>query len=272
MGQPSIQVWANRLGQLPGSDPYYHLYIVVDDGKGNQTYYRGGPGNSNGGSSDASRGTTGSGRSSGESGFGKLVTEHGKFTKDSIDYQADSVRVYKANLDPKDVAGVKSNLVNQMNAIEGAKINYFPTGPNSNSTVGTAMRNLGTKNIQFPNGMWVPGFENQLINQNGRRVSSNNTGSENASSLSSAGGNNTTANSAKAAELVARANNSKQIGESSNNIEFAKNLVARATNTKSIKNQNQSNSDGLQEQKSTPTSTGAVADNKKVQQRGISRQ
>jgi hypothetical protein len=109
MGQPSIQVWANRLGQLPGADPHYHLYIVVDDGKGNQTFYRGGPENQ-GTSSDATRGTTGSGRSSGGSGFGKLVTEHGNFTKDSTDYQEDSVRVYKANLDPKDVAGVKSNL------------------------------------------------------------------------------------------------------------------------------------------------------------------
>jgi hypothetical protein len=43
MGKPSIEVRANYLGKLPGGDPYYHLLIVVRDGNGNNTYYRGGP-------------------------------------------------------------------------------------------------------------------------------------------------------------------------------------------------------------------------------------
>jgi hypothetical protein len=42
MGQPYIQVRANRLGKIRGRDPHYHLLIVVDDGNGNRTYYRGG--------------------------------------------------------------------------------------------------------------------------------------------------------------------------------------------------------------------------------------
>jgi hypothetical protein len=79
------------------------------------------------------------------------------------------VVVYQANIDPGDVSGIKNSLNSQMNAITEADINYFPTGPNSNSVAGTAMRNLGV-NLQIPNGMWVPGFEQQLIDQNGRRA------------------------------------------------------------------------------------------------------
>jgi hypothetical protein len=187
MGQPSIQVRANRLGQLPGSDPHYHLYIVVNDGKGNLTYYRGGPsgdGGSSGGSSGATRGTTSSGRSSGESGFGKIETEYGAHVPGSIDYQEDSRVIHQSNLNPGDVSRVKANLASQMDAIEGANINYFPTGPNSNSVVGTATRNMGL-DVQIPSGMWVPGVETQLINRNGQRVSSNNTGDENSNSSSS---------------------------------------------------------------------------------------
>jgi hypothetical protein len=78
--------------------------------------------------------------------------------------------IYKAILNPEDVSSVKNKLANQMVAINRAKINYFAAGPNSNSTVGTALRNIDI-NIQIPKGMWVPGFEQQLIDRDGLRAS-----------------------------------------------------------------------------------------------------
>jgi hypothetical protein len=190
MGQPTIQVRANRLS-APGNPR--HLVIVVDDGKGSKTYYRGGPESGNGGSSDATRGSTGSGRSSGGSGFGRVVAESGPYTPDSIDFDPNAEVIYQANLNPADVSRVKNSLNNQMNAVNEANINYFPTGPNSNSTVGTAMRNLGV-NLQIPNGMWVPGVEQQLVDRNGRRASIEAEGTR----VATTSGTNTTENNLQA--------------------------------------------------------------------------
>jgi hypothetical protein len=177
MGQPSIEVRANYLGDLPGFDPHYHLVIVVDDGNGNKTYYRGGPeqGGSSVGSSAATTGTNGSGRStggsSGGSGFGDIITEYGPYVPNSIDYDPNAKVIYRAALRPEDVANVKNSLANQMNAIQAAKIDYWPTGPNSNSVVGTAMRNVLNIDLQVPKGMWIPGIDQQLVDRRGQRAS-----------------------------------------------------------------------------------------------------
>jgi hypothetical protein len=198
MGQPSIQVRANYIVKAPNFDAAYHLFITVDDGNGNVTYYRGGPathgssgrdssgsssGSSSGGSSGSSSGGSGgssSGSSSGgssggssgssESGSQKLVTDYGSYVKGSVDYNENALIIYQAKINPEDISRVKNHLTNQMNLIQKAKINYFITGPNSNSTVGTALRNMGI-NVQIPKGIWAPGFEQQLIDQNGRRAS-----------------------------------------------------------------------------------------------------
>jgi hypothetical protein len=198
MGQPSIQVRANYIVKAPNFDAAYHLFITVDDGNGNVTYYRGGPathgssgrdssgsssGSSSGGSSGSSSGGSGgssSGSSSGgssggssgssESGSQKLVTDYGFYVKGSVDYNENALIIYQAKINPEDISRVKNYLTNQMNLIQKAKINYFITGPNSNSTVGTALRNMGI-NVRIPKGIWVPGFEQQLIDQNGRRAS-----------------------------------------------------------------------------------------------------
>jgi hypothetical protein len=180
MGQPSIQVRANYILKAPNFDAAYHLFITVDDGNGNVTYYRGGPathgsssrgssGSSSRGSSESSSGgSSGSSRSS-ESGSQKLVTDYGLYIKGSVDYNENALTIYQAKVNPEDLSRVKNHLTNQMNLIQKAKINYFLTGPNSNSTVGTALRNMGI-NLKIPEGIWVPGFDQQLIDQNGKRV------------------------------------------------------------------------------------------------------
>jgi hypothetical protein len=188
MGQPSIKVYATELGQLPGYDPHYHLTIVVDDGQGNQTYYRGGPENSPGGSgqiSGASGGSSGSGSSSGStrssgsgspsiSPFGDIVTSSGKYGPGDDEYRTDAILISQTNIAPQEVAKVKKYLAGQMQDIEAANIDYFPTGPNSNSVAGTAMRNLGV-DLQVPKGMWIPGIEQQLVDRNGKVALANTT-------------------------------------------------------------------------------------------------
>jgi hypothetical protein len=164
MGQATIQVRANKL-RLPGSPR--HLVIVVDDGNGNKTYYRGGP-ESNRGAPESDSGDNASG--SGGIGFGRVFARSGRYRRGGLDYDENAVVIYQANLNPEDVANVKNTLDNQMNAINEANINYFPTGPNSNSVAGTAMRNLGV-DLQIPDGMWVPGVEQQLVDRDGRRAS-----------------------------------------------------------------------------------------------------
>jgi hypothetical protein len=83
MAKPTIEVRANYLGKLPGFDPHYHLLIVVRDGHGNNTYYRGGP-SENVTSGGVSSGSIGSGGSPGNG--GKLITEFGPYVPDSIDF------------------------------------------------------------------------------------------------------------------------------------------------------------------------------------------
>jgi hypothetical protein len=175
MGQPNIQVRANYIGQLPGGKPYYHTFIVVDDGK-SKTYYRGGP-ESGGGFSDATRGTTGSGRSSGGSGYGQVVAESGPFVPNSIDYNnGQSVLIYQANLNPADVARVKASLQSDVNAVNSANVQYWPTGPNSNSFVGGSMRRLGY-NVTSPESMWIPGLDQNVASlQGGADIASSQIG------------------------------------------------------------------------------------------------
>jgi hypothetical protein len=185
MGQPSIQVRANYVLKAPNFDAAYHLFITVDDGNGNVTYYRGGPAGKGGSSRGSSESTSGgssrsssggssgssSGSSSGlsESDSTKLVTDYGPYIRKSIDYNKNALTIYQEEINPEYLSRVKNHLTSQMNLIQEAKINYFLTGPNSNSTVGTALRNMGV-NIKIPKGIWVPGFDQQLIDQKGKRV------------------------------------------------------------------------------------------------------
>jgi hypothetical protein len=167
MAKPTIEVRANYLGKIPGFDPHYHLLIVVRDGHGNNTYYRGGPDGDVtpiGGVIGITKppiGSPGTG--------GKVVAEFGPYVYDSIDFNRGAKVIYKAKLNPADLSKIHNYFDKQIGAINRAKINYYATGPNSNSTAGTLLRNIGI-NIKIPGGMWVPGFEQQLVNQDGKRV------------------------------------------------------------------------------------------------------
>lgn len=170
-----VEIRANRLGSLPLKGDYYHLFIVFTDGKGEESYLRGGPSKrgpgSSGTSSEMSGGsshgsghdTSGSGSNpsassdSGDSGpFGTIVTQYGPYQPGTIDWDPNAKTIEVAN--GPDACAKYEQLKAQMDAISASKTRYSPLGPNSNSTVFSALRNVGIS-PQLPNGVWAPGAE-----------------------------------------------------------------------------------------------------------------
>jgi hypothetical protein len=206
--------------------------------------------------------------------WGRIVHKTGEYKPGTPDHK-DSIRVGVISGSAAEVNQTFQNMQSQFKKIDNSNIPYGGTNNNSNSAAITVLYSSG---IQFGRNSLggnspgsgfdvnAPGQETDLSKQ---LTSSSVTDKATtvADNNNSETRQHTATNSAKAAELVARVKNSNNpIGEPSNNSKFAQNLAKRATSTKPI------NSDGLQDQKSTPSTTGAVADNKKVQQRGISRQ
>jgi len=162
-----LEVLANHLG---GS--WYHLFMVFTDATGKKFYLRGGPsaegpGESSGISSElgGESSHTSSMRSSGSgshpsassgSPYGNIDTEYGEYKPGTIDWNPDAKSVEVASC--SEVCPKYQQLIKQMDAIKDAKIRYSPLGPNSNSVVFTALKNIGIT-LKFPEGVWSPGSD-----------------------------------------------------------------------------------------------------------------
>lgn len=172
-----IQVRATELNSTLG---YSHLYLVYTDAEGKEHYARGGPsaggpgsssgvsgqlsgGSSHNSSANGSNSSTSGGSASGSnpstSGkrggpYGHIVTESGLYEEGTIDWDpnAKSVDV----LTGADACKKWEEIEKQMIAINDSKTAYSPLGPNSNSTVYTALKNVGIKPA-VPSGVWAPG-------------------------------------------------------------------------------------------------------------------
>jgi hypothetical protein len=191
IGSPgcSVEVRAKELQSI-GPLSWSHLFIIFTDSDGKQYVYRGGPqGNGPGGSgvlgelsggssqnaSDASSkastsGHSGSGSNPASSGdrqaggpYGYIQTnvEEYDFTRDDkgklvppIDWDPNAKSVTVAS--GHDACKYKDALKQQMEEIQDAHIRYSPLGPNSNTTVFTALKNVGIK-PRAPDGVWAPG-------------------------------------------------------------------------------------------------------------------
>jgi hypothetical protein len=173
----TVEVRASELSPLG----YYHLFIVFTDAGGTQHYLRGGPSAGGGGSSESSgelsggssrgssRGSSGSGSNTAESSdssrdtgggpFGNIVTEYGEYTPDTIDWDP-AARAITVSSGPETCA-LYAQLQAQVDAIESSNTRYNPLGPNSNSTVFTALRNVGIT-PQAPEGVWAPGADDVI--------------------------------------------------------------------------------------------------------------
>jgi hypothetical protein len=171
----SIEVRAN---QLNSTLDYYHLFIVFTNGAGEQFYLRGGPSagggrvasEMSGGSSNASSAcSSGSGSNPSASSdssddtaggpFGAIATQYGKYEPGTIDWDpaAKSVTIKK----DEDACALDSALIAQMDAIAASGTRYNPLGPNSNTTVFQALKNLGLAPVT-PAGVWAPGKDQEI--------------------------------------------------------------------------------------------------------------
>ncbi|WP_218082509.1 hypothetical protein [Anthocerotibacter panamensis] len=189
-----IEVRANEIGQLPGSRPYSHLLIVYTNNVGQEFYLRGGPsvgpdssqssgelsGGSSQGSGNSSSGSSGSQSSSNPSRtndssfgapYGNISTDYGPFVNGTPDYGQGKNTPHRVVVaEGGDLRRTYEALKVQADAIEAAGIPYNPLTTNSNSTVNTALRNVGIE-PRLPAGVWAPGTDTQLIPNPLRRSS-----------------------------------------------------------------------------------------------------
>jgi hypothetical protein len=121
-------------------------------------------GGSSGTSSEASSGSetnssASSDSSSGGDPWGAIDTQHGAYEPGTIDYEPDAPKVEVAR--GANVCAMRDQLVAQMDEIEAANVRYSPLGPNSNTVVFTALRNIGVTPA-VPPGVWAPGTDSGL--------------------------------------------------------------------------------------------------------------
>lgn len=145
LGLCTIEV---RFKPIPGIGKWlsiYHALIVTTSPNGDQTYYRGGP--------------TGVPNSFGW--FGTITTNSGPYvlgTKDWPPYSNQPSVTILQNDEPCDCYNM--NFSSTLNAINAANINYYPGFRNSNSVIGTALKNAGFDPDSPP--VTAPGFGTSL--------------------------------------------------------------------------------------------------------------
>lgn len=131
-----------------------HAFIVTTDGD-SQRYFRGGPvsreGGSNSGSSNSgtsgSDGTRSSGGNRNAGMWGTIVTEHGAYRPNTVDWTTSpSGRQEVARL-PGNCDRLDREFARHADDIEAANISYGPLGANSNSTAREILERAGFPHV-----------------------------------------------------------------------------------------------------------------------------
>ena len=170
-----IEVRANKL--VEGTDVTKepsHLVIVVTDDNGNSTFFRGGPGVNR----EDLLGVTF------ENPWGQVITDSGPYVDGSIDWNPEATVLYRETIPQSEVQSVLKQFQEQLDDIQAAGYVYDPTpngrgDGNSNSVVGTLMRNVRGHDLDvsnwvsgFGDGVTAPGENIQLVDRQGNRVAS----------------------------------------------------------------------------------------------------
>jgi hypothetical protein len=91
--------------------------------------------------------------------FGKIIMTVGEYKPGFIDYAPDAVWA-EVDLNGQDAATVLKKFLTIAQAIQDRGTPYYPTGPNSNSAVGSMLRRAGCK-ATVPG--TAPGFSTDLV-------------------------------------------------------------------------------------------------------------
>src|ERR1043166_6985858 len=132
--------------------PFYHEFLLYDDGV-NTYYIRGGPGSGSSGGSEFSSSGTGSGP-----GTGPIVVEHGPYVPGTPDFPSGSDPFGTLDTWPQqnvisgdlDLSSIWSSMIDSAERIGAARIPYNATERNSNSVAGTVLDENGFTPPQPP--------------------------------------------------------------------------------------------------------------------------
>ena len=137
-----------RFKQVPivGRFGIYHAYVVTIDPNGSQSYFRGGP----------------SDRMTLESVFGNIATNYGPYLPNTKDY-SNRPRPSLTLLNDSESCACETQTFSEiLNKLNNANIPYGPGERNSNSVVGTMLRESGFPVNQDQLPVYAPQFDNQL--------------------------------------------------------------------------------------------------------------
>jgi hypothetical protein len=105
-------------------------------------------------SSDSSPGGAGDGGP-----WGYIGVKYGPYTPGTIDWDPGAKSVTVAN--GPGICGKYSDLTKAFDGVEASKTRYNPLGPNSNSTVFSALKKVGIT-PQRPDDVWAPGYDTPI--------------------------------------------------------------------------------------------------------------
>lgn len=151
---PSVRLEATSVGLNAN-----HLCIVVTDEVGAQTAFRGGPSQRGPDSPPVSGPSAASSSPSSQGSYGPIRTTEGRYDERFIDYdpRAPKTAVETGGQSTSDLLECFRRTASE---IDRRQIPYFPTGPNSNSTVFTLLERCGCRGDPPA---WSPGYQRDLL-------------------------------------------------------------------------------------------------------------
>jgi Ca2+-binding RTX toxin-like protein len=140
---------------------FYHKYLIYTDNTGHEYYARGGPSDAPNGSplQNLISGQSNSGGNNGDPSYGTIVTEHGAYDDETVDFDKTGTDPSEEIKSGSDLSNDWKNITDAIDAIGKENWPYRPVTQNSNTTVDEA---LDRANLPLPkkdgwNGNWSPG-------------------------------------------------------------------------------------------------------------------
>lgn len=148
-----------RYNPIKGYGWFYHAYIVASEPNGIETFYRGGPTNNAG---PVSPPIGGGGK---PSDWGPIRADWGIYGPRTVDWNDDATQIRDTIINvPGDCSCYLKCFIKMGETINKWKVDYYPVGPNSNSTVTTLLKSA---NIPVPKPSVgttrVPGWNTPIV-------------------------------------------------------------------------------------------------------------
>lgn len=145
LGLCKVEIRFKRV-PLVGWMGIYHAYVITTDPDGSENYFRGGP----------------SGSMNWSSFWGNVATRYGKYLPNTQDWPTQPRPSMTLLIDGAPCACENKKFQDILDKIQNADIPYGPGERNSNSAVGTMLRDSGFRVTEGQLSVYAPQFDNQL--------------------------------------------------------------------------------------------------------------